>query len=93
MCALSPRLVDLSRAVRYQGVDLDSCLLEERAGRILIPDDPEPEPTPAPALPPPAPPTGLSTLTPGPLTVGHTLSHTVTQTHTHIYADTLTRSV
>ncbi|XP_067107794.1 laminin subunit alpha-1 [Osmerus mordax] len=68
--ALNAVLVDLSRAVRYQGVDLDSCLLEERAGRILIPDDPEPEPTPdpAPALPPPPPPTGLSTLTTGPLT-------------------------
>ncbi|KAM4605993.1 laminin subunit alpha-1 [Polymixia lowei] len=60
-------LIDLSGAMRYEGVELDSCLLEERASGALLPDDQEVEPTPDPAQPPVAP-TQLSALTPGTLT-------------------------
>uniref|UniRef100_A0A3B4WWD7 Laminin subunit alpha-1 n=1 Tax=Seriola lalandi dorsalis TaxID=1841481 RepID=A0A3B4WWD7_SERLL len=58
-------LVDLSGAVRYEGVELDSCLLEERVGGAVLPDDQDVEPTPDPANLPIAPPTQLSALTPG----------------------------
>ncbi|XP_056219655.1 laminin subunit alpha-1 [Seriola aureovittata] len=61
-------LVDLSGAVRYEGVELDSCLLEERVGGAVLPDDQDVEPTPDPANLPIAPPTQLSALTPGVLT-------------------------
>uniref|UniRef100_A0A8D3CEN7 Laminin, alpha 1 n=1 Tax=Scophthalmus maximus TaxID=52904 RepID=A0A8D3CEN7_SCOMX len=40
-------LVDLSGAVRYEGVELDSCLLEARVVAVL-PDDQDIEPTPDP---------------------------------------------
>uniref|UniRef100_A0A4W6ED91 Laminin subunit alpha-1 n=1 Tax=Lates calcarifer TaxID=8187 RepID=A0A4W6ED91_LATCA len=61
-------LVDLSGAVRYEGAELDSCLLEARVGGAVLPDDQDVEPTPDPAHLPVAPPTHLSALTPGALT-------------------------
>ncbi|XP_044032400.1 laminin subunit alpha-1 isoform X1 [Siniperca chuatsi] len=61
-------LIDLSGAVRYKGAELDSCLLEERVGGAVLPDDQDVEPTPDPAHLPVAPPTHLSALTPGALT-------------------------
>lgn len=72
------RLLDLSAAVKYHNVDMDSCLLEERPKRVLLPDDTdlEAEPTLDPARPPPPPPTQLSALTPGTLTVTPTKIHT-----------------
>lgn len=72
------RLLDLSAAVKYHNVDMDSCLLEERPKRVLLPDDAdlEAEPTPDPARTPPPPPGQLNALTPGTLTVQ--------QTHTHL---------
>uniref|UniRef100_UPI0037E85A5F laminin subunit alpha-1 n=1 Tax=Semicossyphus pulcher TaxID=241346 RepID=UPI0037E85A5F len=60
-------LVDLSEAVRYEGAELDSCLLEERVGGAVLPDDQDVEPTPDPSHLPLAPPTHLSALTPGAL--------------------------
>ncbi|XP_069368064.1 laminin subunit alpha-1 isoform X2 [Paralichthys olivaceus] len=60
-------LVDLSGAVRYEGVELDSCVLEERVGAVL-PDDQDIEPTPDPTHIYVATPTYLSALTPGALT-------------------------
>ncbi|XP_027137087.1 laminin subunit alpha-1 isoform X2 [Larimichthys crocea] len=60
-------LVDLSGAVRYEGVELDSCLLEERVGGAVLPDDPDVEPTHDPTHLPVAPPTHLSAITPGAL--------------------------
>ncbi|XP_068604397.1 laminin subunit alpha-1 [Brachionichthys hirsutus] len=61
-------LVDLSRAIRYEGVELDSCLLEERVGGAVLPDDQDLDPTHDPAHLPLVPPTHLSALTPGSLT-------------------------
>ncbi|XP_039983193.1 laminin subunit alpha-1 isoform X2 [Xiphias gladius] len=61
-------LIDLSGALRYEGAELDSCLLKERAGGAVLPDDQDVEPTPDPAYMPVAPPTHLSALTPGTLT-------------------------
>ncbi|KAM6908341.1 laminin subunit alpha-1 [Lycodopsis pacificus] len=61
-------LVDLSGAVRYEGAELDSCLLEEKVVGAVLPDDQDVEPTPDPAHLPVPPPTHLSTLTPGALT-------------------------
>ncbi|XP_067434354.1 laminin subunit alpha-1 [Thunnus thynnus] len=66
--AVGGALIDLSGAVRYEGVELDSCLLEERVGGAVLPDDQDLEPTPDPAHLPLAPPTHLSALTPGALT-------------------------
>ncbi|KAM6953824.1 laminin subunit alpha-1 [Aplochiton taeniatus] len=66
--ALDRRLIDLSGALKYQDVDLDSCLLVERPSRAVLPDDLEVEPTPEPDLPLLAPPTQLSAMTPGSLT-------------------------
>ncbi|XP_063063630.1 laminin subunit alpha-1 [Engraulis encrasicolus] len=63
--ALDAKLLDLSSALRYEGVDMDSCLLEERPKRVVLPDDPEAEPTPDPPRPPNTPPTELSAITPG----------------------------
>uniref|UniRef100_A0A8C8K1V3 Laminin, alpha 1 n=1 Tax=Oncorhynchus tshawytscha TaxID=74940 RepID=A0A8C8K1V3_ONCTS len=76
--ALDSKLLDLSAAVRYRNVDMDSCLLEERPKRVLLPDDTDldAEPTPDPARTPSPPPGQLSALTPGTLTVQ--------QTHTHL---------
>ena len=68
MAALT-RLVDLSGALRYEGAELDSCLLEERVRGAVLPDDQDVEPTHAPAHLPIAPPTHLSAMTPGALTV------------------------
>ncbi|KAL7373886.1 hypothetical protein ABVT39_016658 [Epinephelus coioides] len=70
----SPRLVDLSGALRYEGAELDSCLLEEKVAGAVLPDDQDVEPTPDPVHPPVAPPTHLSALTPGTLTVINNMS-------------------
>ncbi|CAJ1081613.1 laminin subunit alpha-1 isoform X3 [Xyrichtys novacula] len=61
-------LVDLSEAVKYEGAELDSCLLEEKVRGAVLPDDTEIEPTPDPTYIPSAPPTHLSAFTPGVLT-------------------------
>nr|XP_046227110.1 laminin subunit alpha-1 [Scatophagus argus] len=61
-------LIDLSGAVRYEGVELDSCLLEERVRGAVLPDDRDVVPTEEPAHFPVVPPTRLSTLTPGAFT-------------------------
>lgn len=69
-CWVTPaRLVDLSEAVSYEGVELDSCLLEETARGAVLPDDQDALPTNDPAHLPVVPPTHLSTLTPGALMV------------------------
>ncbi|KAI3355620.1 hypothetical protein L3Q82_018448 [Scortum barcoo] len=60
-------LVDLSGAVRYEGVELNSCLLVERVEGVVLPDDQDVEPTPDPAHLHVTPPTHLSVLTPGAL--------------------------
>uniref|UniRef100_A0AAR2L104 Basement membrane-specific heparan sulfate proteoglycan core protein n=1 Tax=Pygocentrus nattereri TaxID=42514 RepID=A0AAR2L104_PYGNA len=51
--AVDNMLLDLSSAVRYERVDMDSCLLEERPRRILLPDEGnvEAEPTADPSQP------------------------------------------
>ncbi|XP_062847310.1 laminin subunit alpha-1 [Trichomycterus rosablanca] len=65
--AIDNMLLDLSSAVRYKGVDMDSCLLEERPKRPLLPDegDVEPETTAVPRLGPLSPPSEISAITPG----------------------------
>ncbi|XP_017562320.2 laminin subunit alpha-1 [Pygocentrus nattereri] len=65
--AVDNMLLDLSSAVRYERVDMDSCLLEERPRRILLPDEGnvEAEPTADPSQPPLSPPTELNAVTPG----------------------------
>lgn len=63
------RLVDLSGALKYEGAELDSCLLEDIAKGVVLPDDQDMEPTNGPANLPLVPPTHLSALTPGALTV------------------------
>ncbi|XP_034721226.1 laminin subunit alpha-1-like [Etheostoma cragini] len=60
---LSGALVDLSGAVKYEGAELDSCLLEERAGGVVLPEEQDVEPTADPAPPPGALPTQLGALT------------------------------
>lgn len=71
ICCLvsSSRLVDLSGASRYEGAELDSCLLEERARGAVLPDDQDVDPTNDPSHWPVVAPTHLSALTPGALTV------------------------
>ncbi|KAI1888951.1 hypothetical protein AGOR_G00174040 [Albula goreensis] len=68
--AVNTELLDLSSALRYQGVDIDSCLLEERPKHVVLPDegDLELEPTPGPVQPPAVAPTELSALPPVPVT-------------------------
>ncbi|KAL1006408.1 hypothetical protein UPYG_G00072000 [Umbra pygmaea] len=68
--ALDAKLWDLSAAVRYHNIDMDSCLLEERPKRLLLPDDTDLEAKPSldPAMPPSPPPNQLSAFTPGMLT-------------------------
>ncbi|KAM9332589.1 laminin subunit alpha-1 [Pholidichthys leucotaenia] len=61
-------LVDFSGALRYEGAELDSCLLEQRAVGAVLPDDQDIEPTPDPSHLPLASPTYLSSLTLGSLT-------------------------
>ncbi|KAF4087881.1 hypothetical protein AMELA_G00076420 [Ameiurus melas] len=65
--AVDTMLLDLSGAVKYEGVDMDSCLLEERPKRLLLPDegDVEAEPTAGPDQRPLSPPGELSAVTPG----------------------------
>lgn len=55
--------------MRYEGAELDSCLLEKRVMGAVLPDDQDVEPTHDPAHLPVAQPTHLSALTPGALTV------------------------
>ncbi|CAL8292350.1 unnamed protein product [Lota lota] len=62
------KLVDLSDALRYDGVQLDSCLLEERTRGAVLPDDQELEPTPNPSHSAVTPPTHLKALAPQTLT-------------------------
>ncbi|XP_061877295.1 laminin subunit alpha-1 isoform X1 [Entelurus aequoreus] len=62
---LGGRLVDLSAAVRYEGAELDSCLLEERVRGAVLPEDQDVEPTLDPSHLSVAPPTHLSALPPG----------------------------
>ncbi|KAK7893588.1 hypothetical protein WMY93_022740 [Mugilogobius chulae] len=66
--ALNGMLVDLSGATRYEGAELDSCLLEEQARGAVLNGDQDLEPTADPAHLPIAAPTYLSALTPGALT-------------------------
>ena len=68
--------MDLSDAMRYDGVQLDSCLLEERTRGAVLPDDQELEPTPNPSHSAVTPPTQLNTLAPQSLTVQYTLYYT-----------------
>ena len=63
------RLVDLSVAVRYEGVELDSCFLDEMTSGKVLPEEQDLEPTPDPTLLTLAPPTHLSAMTPGALLV------------------------
>uniref|UniRef100_A0A9J7YT73 Laminin, alpha 1 n=1 Tax=Cyprinus carpio carpio TaxID=630221 RepID=A0A9J7YT73_CYPCA len=63
--AVDGMLLDLSSALRYEDVDMDSCLLEERPKRVVLPDELEAEPTSDPATRPLSPPVELSALTPG----------------------------
>ncbi|XP_016112641.1 laminin subunit alpha-1-like [Sinocyclocheilus grahami] len=58
-------LLDLSSALRYEDVDMDSCLLEERPKRVVLPDELEAEPTSDPSTRPLSPLAELSTLTHG----------------------------
>uniref|UniRef100_A0A8C5AUH5 Laminin subunit alpha 1 n=1 Tax=Gadus morhua TaxID=8049 RepID=A0A8C5AUH5_GADMO len=76
LCVLVCVLVDLSDAMRYDGVQLDSCLLEERTRGAVLPDDQELEPTPNPSHSAVTPPTQLNTLAPQSLTVQYTLYYT-----------------
>ncbi|PWA15691.1 hypothetical protein CCH79_00019580 [Gambusia affinis] len=59
-------LVDLSVAVRYEGAELNSCLLERSTAEAVLPDDLDVESTPAHL--PLTPPTHLSALTAAALT-------------------------
>lgn len=61
--------------MRYEGAELDSCLLKERDGGAVLPDEQDVEPTHDPAHPPVVLPTHLTGLTPGALTVINTFSH------------------
>uniref|UniRef100_A0A8B9K033 Basement membrane-specific heparan sulfate proteoglycan core protein n=1 Tax=Astyanax mexicanus TaxID=7994 RepID=A0A8B9K033_ASTMX len=69
--AVDGMLLDLSGAVKYEQVDLDSCLLEERPKHIVLPDegDVESEPTAQPTLRPLPPHTELNAASPGATTV------------------------
>ncbi|KAL6097440.1 lama1 [Pungitius sinensis] len=66
--AVGGSLVDLSRAVRYEGAELDSCLLEEKGVGPVLPDDQDVDPTSDPSHLPVAPTTHLSAMAPGALT-------------------------
>lgn len=59
------RLIDLSLAVRYEEVEFDSCLLEERPWGVVLSDDQDVEPTPGPAHLSVAPLPHLTTMTHG----------------------------
>ncbi|XP_056439932.1 laminin subunit alpha-1 [Gadus chalcogrammus] len=65
---VNDKLVDLSDALRYDGVQLDSCLLEERTRGAVLPDDQELEPTPNPSHSAVTPPTQLNAPAPQSLT-------------------------
>uniref|UniRef100_A0AAY4A6X9 Laminin subunit alpha-1 n=1 Tax=Denticeps clupeoides TaxID=299321 RepID=A0AAY4A6X9_9TELE len=80
---LEAKLLDLSSAVSYQGVDMDSCLLEERPKRVVLPDeggDQEDETTAAPTQLPEAQPT--EAVTPG-STSCTAMDSTATLTESH----------
>ncbi|KAG5268865.1 hypothetical protein AALO_G00217340 [Alosa alosa] len=80
--ALDTKLLDLSSALRYEGVDMDSCLLEERPKRVVLSDDLDAEPTPEPAKPPQTPPNQLSAITPGSTSCA-TMDDTATLAESH----------
>lgn len=61
--------------LHYEDVDMDSCLLEERPKRVLLPDDVEVEPTSDPSTRPLSPAAELSALTPGSTSVSHSETH------------------
>uniref|UniRef100_A0A668THK2 Uncharacterized protein n=1 Tax=Oreochromis aureus TaxID=47969 RepID=A0A668THK2_OREAU len=62
------RLVDLSGALRYEGVKFDKCVLEEKAGDVLFPDDQDVNVTPDPTHLPLPQPTQLGCASDGELT-------------------------
>ncbi|XP_061614328.1 laminin subunit alpha-1 isoform X2 [Phyllopteryx taeniolatus] len=57
---LGALLVDLSAAVKYEGAELDSCLLEEKVRGAVLPEDQDVEPTLDPSHLSVAPPTHLT---------------------------------
>ncbi len=90
-CCVWFRLLDLSAALRYENVDMDSCLLEERPKRVVLPDELEAEPTSDPSTRPLSPSAEPSTLTHGSSSVSHT--HTQTHSHTHTHTETYSLSL
>lgn len=63
------RLVDLSGALRYEGVKFDKCVLEEKLGDVLLPDDQDVNVTADPTHLPLPQPTQFGALSPEGLTV------------------------
>ncbi|XP_056099529.1 laminin subunit alpha-1 [Rhinichthys klamathensis goyatoka] len=80
--AVDGTLLDLSGALHYEHVDMDSCLLEERPKRVLLPDDLEAEPTSDPSTRPLTPAAELSALTPGSTScAAPDQTHTIPESH------------
>ncbi|XDV48183.1 hypothetical protein PO909_017644 [Leuciscus waleckii] len=80
--AVDGTLLDLSGALHYEHVDMDSCLLEERPKRVLLPDDLEAEPTSDPSTRPLTPAVELSALTPGSTScAAPDPTHTIPESH------------
>uniref|UniRef100_A0A3B4FBW2 Laminin subunit alpha 1 n=1 Tax=Pundamilia nyererei TaxID=303518 RepID=A0A3B4FBW2_9CICH len=67
--AVGRALVDLSGALRYEGVKFDKCVLEEKLGDVLLPDDQDVNVTPDPTHLPLPQPTQFGALSPEGLTV------------------------
>uniref|UniRef100_A0A3Q2V502 Laminin, alpha 1 n=1 Tax=Haplochromis burtoni TaxID=8153 RepID=A0A3Q2V502_HAPBU len=65
---ISRLLVDLSGALRYEGVKFDKCVLEEKLGDVLLPDDQDVNVTPDPTHLPLPQPTQFGALSPEGLT-------------------------
>ncbi|KAM8822118.1 laminin subunit alpha-1 isoform 2-T2 [Synchiropus picturatus] len=68
--AMNGLLLDLSEALRYEGVEMDKCVLQEPVGSTVLSEDQHVEPTADSAALSAAPPTRLSSLSPGALTCG-----------------------
>ncbi|KAM9826836.1 laminin subunit alpha-1 [Neosynchiropus ocellatus] len=68
--AVNGLLLDLSEALRYEGVEMDRCVLQEPVRNTVLSEDQHVEPTADSAALSAAPPTKLSSLTPGALTCG-----------------------
>ncbi|XP_026035470.1 laminin subunit alpha-1 isoform X1 [Astatotilapia calliptera] len=66
--AVGRALVDLSGALRYEGVKFDKCVLEEKLGDVLLPDDQDVNVTPDPTHLPLPQPTQFGALSPEGLT-------------------------